>query len=255
MRRDRFPLLEVSQPTHCGVETMRESVASASFDTGDITLTDHERIRVLLVDDHVVMRAGARRILEDEPDILVVGEAGEGKEALAMATTLRPDIVALDIDMPGMDGIRACQELLAREYPPRVLALTGHDKEAYVRTLSSYGVHGYLLKSAGPEELVSAIRAIHAGQTVFSGAIAEALMRASHAPAVRVTAKEREVLHVLSRGARNQEIAEELSISLNTVEFHMRNLMSKLGATSRTDAVLRAQRLGWLDLSLSDEEA
>lgn len=202
------------------------------------------RIRVLLVDDHLVTRAGARRILEDTPDIEVVGEAGDGFEALDQADRLQPDIVALDIDMPGMDGIKACQALLSRENPPYVLALTGHDKEAYVRELTRLGVQGYLLKSAGPDELIRAVRDISRGGKAFSIAVSETLRRMENDPRPRVTAKEHAVLSAVARGLRNQEIAEVLSISLNTVEFHMRNLLDKLGASSRADAVIRAQRLG-----------
>jgi DNA-binding NarL/FixJ family response regulator len=211
------------------------------------------RIRVLLVDDHLVTRAGARRILEDAPDIEVVGEASDGYEALDQAELLHPDVVALDIDMPGMDGIKACQALLRRENPPRVLALTGHDKEAYVRELTRLGVQGYLLKSAGPDELIRAVRDISGGGKAFSIAVSEKLRRVANDPGARVTAKERSVLSAVARGLRNQEIAEELSISLNTVEFHMRNLLDKLGASSRADALIRAQRLGWISFPENEQ--
>lgn len=206
------------------------------------------KIRVLLVDDHLVTRAGARRILEDAPDIEVAGEAGDGEEALSQVDALEPDIVALDIDMPGMDGIKTCQTLLRRERPPRILALTGHDKEAYVRELTRLGVHGYLLKSAGPDELIAAVRAIHAGRQAFSISVSEKLRRVESGMTPHATAKERAVLGAVARGLKNQEIADELSVSLNTVEFHMRNLLDKLGASSRADALMRAQRLGWFDI-------
>jgi two-component system nitrate/nitrite response regulator NarL len=205
-----------------------------------------QHIRVLLVDDHIVTRAGARRILEDAPDIEVVGEAGDGEEALAQMDTLQPDLVALDIDMPGMDGMRACQALLGRASPPRVLALTGHDKEAYVREMARLGVHGYLLKSAGPEELIQAVRVIVAGGKAFSMEVSEKLRRVERDPQPQITTRERAVLQAVARGLKNQEIADELSVSLNTVEFHMRNLLVKLGASSRADALMRAQRLGWM---------
>jgi two-component system, NarL family, response regulator LiaR len=211
------------------------------------------RIRVLLVDDHTVTRAGARRILEDAPDIEVVGEASDGQEALAQTESLEPDLVALDIDMPGMDGMKACQALLTREAPPRVLALTGHDKEAYIREMMRLGVHGYLLKSAGPEELIQAVRDINAGKPAFSHEVAEKLRRAERDPQPQITTRERAVLLAVARGLRNQEIADELSVSLNTVEFHMRNLLVKLSASSRADALMRAQRLGWLLTSESDQ--
>lgn len=210
------------------------------------------RIRVLLVDDHLVTRAGARRILEDAPDIEVVGEASDGVEALNQVDALRPDIVALDIDMPGMDGIKTCQTLLSHEDSPRVLVLTGHDKDAYVREMTRLGVNGYLLKSAGPDELIHAVREIYAGGAAFSIAVSEKLRRAENDSGPHMTLRESKVLQSVARGLKNQEIADELSISLNTVEFHMRNLLVKLGASSRADALMRAQRLGWIDLTDSE---
>ncbi|HEX8994934.1 MAG TPA: response regulator transcription factor [Ktedonobacterales bacterium] len=210
--------------------------------------TDDATIRVVLVDDHTVMRAGTRRILEDEPDIEVVGEAADGAEALRLTDTLEPDVIALDIGMPGMDGIRMCHALRDRGHAPRILILTGHDNEGYVRALRQLGVQGYLLKSAGPDELVQAIRSVHAGQEVFSSSIARFLNQDRRSGEPRLTRKEREMLAAIAQGRKNQEIAQEQSISLNTVEFHMKNLFAKLGASSRADAVMRAQRLGWIDL-------
>lgn len=210
--------------------------------------TDDATIRVVLVDDHTVMRAGTRRILEDEPDIEVVGEAADGAEALRLTDTLEPDVIALDIGMPGMDGIRMCHALRDRGHAPRILILTGHDNEGYVRALRQLGVQGYLLKSAGPDELVQAIRSVHAGQEVFSSSIARFLNQDRGSGEPRLTRKEREMLAAIAQGRKNQEIAQEQSISLNTVEFHMKNLFAKLGASSRADAVMRAQRLGWIDL-------
>ena len=205
-------------------------------------------IRVLLVDDHTVMRAGTRRILEDEPDIAVIGEAGDGVEALRLTDELHPDVIALDIGMPGMDGIRMCQSLRQRANPPRILILTGHDKEGYVRALRNLGVKGYLLKSAGPDELVQAIRSVNGGKEVFSTSIVRFISKDGAGEVPRLTRKEREMLVAVAQGLKNHEIAAEQSITLNTVEFHMRNLFMKLGASSRADAVVRAQRLGWIDL-------
>lgn len=214
---------------------------------------DGVRIRVVLVDDHTVIRAGARRILEDEPDIVVVGEAGDGAEALMLIDRYEPDVVALDIGMPGMDGVQTCQALRQREHAPRVLVLTGQDKEVYVRALRELGVQGYLLKSAGPDELVEAIRRVHAGGTVFSSGIARYLDEGRSGAEPRLTRKEREILRAIAQGLKNQEIAQEQSISLNTVEFHIRNLFTKLGASSRADALMRAQRLGWIDMPDASE--
>ncbi|HZC06841.1 MAG TPA: response regulator transcription factor [Ktedonobacterales bacterium] len=205
-------------------------------------------IRVVLVDDHTVMRAGTRRILEDEPDIVVIGEAGDGAEALRLTDELHPDVLAVDIGMPGMDGIRMCRALRQRSQSPRILILTGHDKEGYVRALHQLGVQGYLLKSAGPDELVRAIRSVHAGKEVFSTSIARFLRGDGEHDAPRLTRKERDMLLAVAQGRKNHEIATEQSITLNTVEFHMRNLFMKLGASSRADAVMRAQRFGWIDL-------
>ncbi len=206
------------------------------------------KIRVMLVDDHTVMRAGTRRILEDEPDIEVVGEAGDGAAALELNDALHPDVIALDIGMPGMDGVRMCQVLRQRDQAPRILILTGHDKEGYVRALRQLGVQGYLLKSAGPDELAQAIRTVHAGRQVFSTSIARFMRSGAEAEAPKLTRKEREMLVAVASGLKNHEIAEQHSITLNTVEFHMRNLFIKLNATSRADALMRAQRYGLIDL-------
>lgn len=206
------------------------------------------KIRVMLVDDHTVMRAGARRILEDEPDIEVVAEAGDGEEALQLTDAVHPDVIALDIGMPGMDGVRMCQELHLRAQAPRILILTGHNNEGYVRALRRLGVHGYLLKSAGPDELVQAIRTVHSGRQVFSTSISRFLKPGAETEAPKLTRKELEMLVAVASGLKNHEIAEQHSISLNTVEFHMRNLFTKLGATSRADALMRAQRFGLIDL-------
>lgn len=206
-------------------------------------------IRIVLADDHTVMRAGTRRILEDEPDLVVVGEAGNGEEALRLAANELPDIVLLDIAMPDMDGIKACRELRAHWPDVRVLVLTGHDNDALLRTFHRLGAHGYLLKSAGPHELVSAIREVFRGGRVFTGGEA-ALAEAQQVPDVlRPTRKELEVLALVARGRKNREVAEALHLSVNTVEYHLRNLFAKLGASSRADALMRAQRLGWLDSS------
>ncbi|MEO7000202.1 MAG: response regulator transcription factor [Ktedonobacterales bacterium] len=211
-------------------------------------LTPGPPMRTLLVDDHVVMRAGTRRILEDEDDIVVIGEADDGVMALELAKYLQPDVIVLDIAMPNLDGVKTCR-ILRRRYPAiRILILTGHDNEAYVRAMRRLGVQGYLLKSAGPDELVGALRAIYHGDEVFVVANdAQATSEQDDRP--RVTPKEVEVLQAVARGLRNRQVAEELNMSVNTVEFHMRNLLTKLHATSRAEALMQAQRLGWLDLS------
>ncbi len=208
----------------------------------------HERdaIRILLVDDHTVLRAGTRRILEDEPDLRVIGEAGDGEEALQLAETLRPDLVVLDIAMPHLDGVKTCQ-VLRKNWPEmHILILTGLDNETLIRTLDRQGIDGYLLKSARPAELIHTIRSIMEGERVYGERVSQVLSLPVHED-LQPTRKELEVLSAIARGLRNRDIANELHLSVNTVEYHIRNLFLKLEATSRADALMRAQRLGWLD--------
>lgn len=205
-------------------------------------------IRILLVDDHVVMRAGTRRILEDEADLLVVGEANDGATALELAMQHVPDVVLLDIRMPGIDGVRVCREIRQRLSTTRVLILSGYDSGAMIRSLRRTGASGYVLKSAGPEELIASIRAVAAGDEAFGPSVAHALDNGeANASSGALTSKEREILHMVANGLKNRELAETLSLSVNTVEFHLRNIYVKLSASSRADALVRAQQLGWLD--------
>ncbi|HLZ21701.1 MAG TPA: response regulator transcription factor [Ktedonobacterales bacterium] len=204
-------------------------------------------IRILLVDDHTVMRAGTRRILEDEPDFVVVGEASDGNEALLLAHDAQPTLVVLDIGMPNMDGIQTCRTMRERWPELHILILTGHDNDALVRMLHRIGVEGYLLKSAGPHELIGAIREVARGQQAYGEEPASALAHQGTYADPQPTPKELEVLLAVASGKRNREIAKELHLSVNTVEFHLRNIFTKLGAASRADAIGRARRHGWLD--------
>ncbi|HEV8192088.1 MAG TPA: response regulator transcription factor [Ktedonobacterales bacterium] len=208
-------------------------------------------IRLLLVDDHTVMRAGTRRILEDEPDFTVVGEAGDGDEALRLADEVDADIMLLDVSMPTLDGVNACRQLRVQHPQLRICVLTGYDSDTFVRALDRLGVDGYLLKSAGPDELVSAIRGVASGERVFCEPAIRVLEGADADEGVAPTAKELAVLHAVAQGMRNRDIAQELNMSVNTVEFHLKNLFTKLRATSRADALVRAQRRGWLDMTES----
>lgn len=204
-------------------------------------------VRILLADDHTVMRAGTRRILEDEQDFQVVGEASDGEEAIRLTAELLPDVVLLDIAMPNMDGITACR-LMRREWPAvRILVLTGHNNQALIRSIRTLGVHGYLLKSAGPRELVDGIRAIAHGAHLLDGEAAPALADQQATQVEPPTRKEIEVLRAVALGLRNRDIADELHLSVNTVEFHLRNIFTKLAASTRAEALHRARQLGWLD--------
>jgi DNA-binding NarL/FixJ family response regulator len=211
-------------------------------------LTAAAPIRLVLVDDHTVLRAGTRRILEDEPDLCVVGEAGDGQEAIALAASTQPDVILLDISMPGTDGIAAFGELRRVAPEARLLVLTAHDRQAYVRAFRRLGATGYLLKSAAPSELIAAIRLVHLGESVYGLPL---VSQKSHpaGSSKELTARELDVIRAVARGRTNREIAEALYLRESTVEFHLHNIFGKLNATSRADAVLSAQRLGWLDSS------
>lgn len=204
-------------------------------------------IRILLVDDHVVMRDGTRRILDDEPDIVVVGEAGDGQEAIELVEACEPDIVMLDLGMPKLDGFKTCQALREQWPAVRILVLTGYEGDGYVRTLHRLGAEGYLRKSASKRELIRALRAIADGQTVYGEEVSRALKPDDHGQFVYLTRKERQILELMAGGMKNREISETLQVTDNTVEFHVSNVLSKLHATSRVEAVVQAQRLGWLD--------
>lgn len=205
-------------------------------------------IRILLVDDHAVLRAGTHRILDDEPDLCVVGEAADGQEAIALAASDQPDVIVLDISMPGTDGIAAFGELRRAAPAAQLLILTAHDRQAYVRAFRRLGAAGYLLKSAAPGELIAAIRRVHLGASVYGLPL---VSQKSHSAGVltELTARELAVIRELARGHTNREIAEALHLGESTVEFHLHNAYGKLNATSRADAVMAAQRLGWLDSS------
>jgi DNA-binding NarL/FixJ family response regulator len=204
-------------------------------------------IRVLVADDHTVVRSGIRHVLEGEPGFEVVGEASNGQEALSLAAALHPDIVVLDISMPGESGLQVAAQLSTGASPPRVLILSMHDNPEYVIESVRAGAHGYLLKDTAATELRTAIRAVCRGESYFSPPVAtrlSAAVRGRHErPALeQLTAREREVLEGIARGRTNKEIAAELGISYRTVETHRESLMKKLQI--RTVAELTRFALG-----------
>lgn len=211
-------------------------------------------ITVLITDDHVLVREGTRRLLEAERDIRVVGEAGDGARAVALAEELKPDVVIMDIAMPGMNGIEATQQIKARMPQMAVLALTAHDDIQYVMKLLDAGAAGFLLKDVRGRELVEAVRAVHRGETTLNPAVAERAQRiAAERRAITeerppLSDREMEVLQEAARGLPNKDIARRLSLSVRTVHTHLGNIFSKLGVGSRTEAVLLALRSGWIDL-------
>jgi DNA-binding NarL/FixJ family response regulator len=192
-------------------------------------------IRVLVADDHMIVRTGIRHVLESETDLVVVGEAGNGAEAVSLAAELRPDVVVLDISMPDQSGLEVAARLRSGTAAPRILILSMHNNPEYVLESVRAGAHGYLLKDTAAAELRTAIRAVCRGESYFSSPVATRLTAAvrgeygsAHAGLELLTAREREVLLGIARGRTNKEIAAELGISHRTVETHRESLMRKL---------------------------
>ncbi len=207
-----------------------------------------EPIRVLIVDDHAVVREGLRTFLELQDGLDVVGEAGDGVEAVREAERLRPDVVVMDLVMPERDGVEAMRELRERVPATRVLVLTSFlDDERLLPALRA-GAAGYLLKNVQPQDLARAIRAADAGEAMIDPAVAarlvDALVEGEGAPRAELTAREQEVLGLIGRGFANKRIARELGIAEKTVKSHVSHVLAKLGVSDRTQAALYAARLG-----------
>jgi NarL family two-component system response regulator LiaR len=215
------------------------------------------KIRILLADDHVIVREGTRELLRHESDIEVVGEAGDGEQAIELATKLRPDVVLMDIAMPKLNGIEATKQIKALCPGIAVLILTAYDNDQYIFALLEAGAAGYLLKNVRGSDLIDAVRAVHAGESVLDPVVTRKVMdrfKASHADladeraAEPLTERELEVLRLAGKGMTNKEIAEGLCLSVRTVQAHLGNIFTKLGVGSRTEAILHGLRRGWLDL-------
>jgi len=215
------------------------------------------KIRVLLADDHVVVRQGTRELLERESDMEVVAEAGDGEEAVRLASHYHPNVVIMDISMPKLNGIEATRQVKAISPATAVLVLTAYDDDQYVFALLEGGAAGYLLKNVRAEELVQAIRAVHAGESVLHPAITRKVLNRFVSPEPeqidedildQLSERELQVLKLAARGMTNQEIAEELVLSIRTIQSHLSNIFSKLGVGSRIEAVLQGLRKGWLSL-------
>jgi DNA-binding NarL/FixJ family response regulator len=211
------------------------------------------RIRVLLADDHAVVREGLKNLVSGEADIEVVGEARDGAEAVSRATELRPDVVVMDMSMPRMSGAEATRRLRQTCPSSRVLVLTVHEDQSFLRQLLSAGAAGYVLKRAAGDELIHAVRAVASGGTYLDPAIAGKLVGqfVEGAPAGvhgdrELSERESEVLRLIAQGYSNKEIAAQLAVSVKTVETYRARSMEKLGLESRVDIVRYAIRRGWL---------
>ena len=222
-----------------------------------------EPITLVLADDHTVLREGMRNLLEQERDIRVLGEAGNGNEAVAAVKALRPDIVLMDVVMPRLNGIEATKQIKRSNPSTAVLILSAYDDDRYVLGLLEAGAAGYLLKNATGREVIQAIRAVHAGEAVLHPAVAARLLARAAQSSSRpmpldseepLTQRELEVLQLAAKGHSNKEIAKELVLTVPTVKAHFVNIFNKLGVGSRTEAVLCGLRMGWLVLEEEPQE-
>ena len=213
-----------------------------------------QRIRIVLADDHVMVRQGIRQFLEEAGDIKVVAEAGDGAEAVRLVEAHQPDVAVLDIRMPGVTGVEATRRIKEHFPRVRVLVLTAYDDDPYVFALLQAGADGYVLKTASGDELVHAVRTVHGGRTALSPEIAAKVVRQAMAGSPEgaadqvepLTEREIEVLRLAARGLTNRAIGHELGISHRTVQGHLANIYGKLGVNSRTEAVTEALRRGWI---------
>ncbi len=220
-----------------------------------------EKIRILLADDHALLREGTRKLLQQEPDLDVVGEAGDGEEAIRLAEALVPDVALMDIVMPKVTGIEATRRIKEVSPSTAVLILTAYEDDRYIIGLLEAGAAGYLLKSSRAADLVGAIRAVAAGEAVLLPAVtARLLVRAARSGdgfgwtkgSEQLTDRELEVLRLAAKGLGNKEIARQLALSVPTVKAHLVNVFNKMGVGSRTEAVLYAVRRGWVELQPAD---
>jgi DNA-binding NarL/FixJ family response regulator len=220
-------------------------------------MTETQTIRAILADDHAVVRKGIREFLEEEGDIVVVAEAADGDTAATLAEKHRPDVLILDIQMPGPSGIEVTRALRAAGSSVAILILTAYDDDPYIMAGIQAGANGYVLKSAAPEEIVRAVRAVHEGQSAVDPAVAAKLMAhlagqhqapSSGSVIESLTERELEVLTLVAKGLTNRAIGHQLNISDRTVQGHLANIFAKMGVSSRTEAVMAAVRQGWLEV-------
>jgi DNA-binding NarL/FixJ family response regulator len=219
-------------------------------------MTGAQPIRVVLADDHAVVRKGIREFLEERGDISVVAEAADGTQAVALVAEHQPDVAVLDIQMPGMSGIEATRRIKAEHADVRVLILTAYDDDPYIFALLQAGASGYVLKTADSGELVHAVRAVHRGESALDPAVAQKVVQqltsgrplGAQATVEALTDREVEVLRLAAKGLTNKAIGQALGISDRTVQGHLTNIYGKLNAGNRTEAVTEALKQGWITI-------
>lgn len=210
-------------------------------------------IKIILADDHAVMRRGLRLILEQQPDFEVLGEASDGREAVAMVDTLKPDIAVLDITMPNMNGIEAARQITAKQTVTSIITLSMHADESFVLRALKAGARGYLLKESAEEDLINAIRLVSDGKSFFSPTVSRMLVQ-DYVRQLQdkdiedsydlLTSRERELLQLIAEGKSNKDVANLLNLSLYTVETHRSNILSKLNLHTVPELILYAVRKG-----------
>lgn len=220
-------------------------------------MQDKEKIKVLLADDHVIVREGTRELLLHEDDMEIVGEASDGQEAIDMAVQFKPDVIIMDIAMPKLNGIEATKHIKDILPTTAILILTAYDTEQYVMALLEAGAAGYLLKNVRGNQLIEAVRSVHSGESVLQPSTTKQIIdrltaktsAADDSMATKpLTDREMEILKLAAKGVSNKDISDQLFLSIRTIQSHLSNIFKKLSVGSRTEAILYGLRRGWFTM-------